>query len=138
MDFTWAVTKGINMSTMAGGLPRHLQLEITLRLNRPMVAKWCGAVEFDPPPLCLPLLASGRDQAVIKPWSSRGRAVIEPWSSRDRAAIEPRLRSPLFADLDEGLVEDVVSKLQFMTIIAGEFVFYEGMPGSRCACSSAS
>ena len=78
VDFTWAVTKGINMSTMAGGLPRHLQLEITLRLNRPMVAKWCGAAEFDPPPLCLPLLASGRDQAVVKPWATRDRAVIEP------------------------------------------------------------
>ena len=50
--FKWAVTKGIEMETMAGGLPAHLQLEVRLQLYKPMVEKvaifaGCPASLFD-------------------------------------------------------------------------------------------
>lgn len=41
VSFKWAVTKGIDIDTMAGGLPAHLHLEIRLQLYKPMVEKVC-------------------------------------------------------------------------------------------------
>ena len=37
VDYAFAVTKGINVESIAGQLPPHLQLEVYLHLNRQMV-----------------------------------------------------------------------------------------------------
>ena len=39
VDFTWSVTQGIDLDHMAGGLPRHLKLEVQLQVNLPMLRK---------------------------------------------------------------------------------------------------
>ena len=37
VDFQWSVTKGINVDTIASGLPAHLQVEMRLQLNKRLV-----------------------------------------------------------------------------------------------------
>ena len=37
VDFQWSVTKGINVDTIAAGLPAHLQVEMRLQLNKRLV-----------------------------------------------------------------------------------------------------
>ena len=37
VDFQWSVTKGINVDTIASGLPAHLQIEMRLQLNKRLV-----------------------------------------------------------------------------------------------------
>ena len=37
VDFQWSVTKGINVDTIAAGLPAHLQIEMRLQLNKRLV-----------------------------------------------------------------------------------------------------
>ena len=37
VDFQWSVTKGINVDTIAAGLPAHLQMEMRLQLNKRLV-----------------------------------------------------------------------------------------------------
>ena len=37
IQFQWAVTRGIDIDTLAGGLPKHMQLEIRLQLNQRLV-----------------------------------------------------------------------------------------------------
>ena len=37
VDFQWSVTKGINVDTIAAGLPAHLQNEMRLQLNKRLV-----------------------------------------------------------------------------------------------------
>ena len=37
VQFQWAVTRGIDIDTLAGGLPKHMQLEIRLQLNQRLV-----------------------------------------------------------------------------------------------------
>jgi CRP-like cAMP-binding protein len=47
VEFTWAVTKGIDLDRMAGGLPRHLKLEVQLQVNLPMLRKVNFLQELD-------------------------------------------------------------------------------------------
>lgn len=49
VEFSWSVTKGIDLDVMAGGLPRHLKLEVQLQVNLPMLRKVSFLQRLDEP-----------------------------------------------------------------------------------------